>query len=150
MRFIAKSFIALLTCIVMSSLVLGATAETASALTSTKSVKVMDKAAHYKGVKYKWGGTTPKGFDCSGYTQYVFEKSIHKKLGRTAGDQARQGHDVNKSDKKKGDLIVFYNGSGYYHVGIYAGHNKIWHSPRPGKKVSKETIWTSKYKVRRI
>lgn len=112
--------------------------------------KIVRVAAKYKGTPYRWGGTTPSGFDCSGYVKYVMKKAVKKNLPRIAGDQMKKGRSVSKSSKKKGDLIGFYSGSGYYHIGIYAGHNKIWHAPRPGRSVEKVTIWTSAYKVRRL
>lgn len=112
--------------------------------------KIVRVASKYKGTPYRWGGTTPSGFDCSGYVKYVLNKAVKKSMPRIAGDQMKKGKSVSKGSKKKGDLIGFYSGSGYYHIGIYAGGGKIWHAPRPGKSVEKVTIWTSAYKVRRI
>ncbi|MFS0884396.1 C40 family peptidase [Aeromicrobium sp. 179-A 4D2 NHS] len=112
--------------------------------------KIVRTAAKYKGSPYRWGGTKPSGFDCSGYVQYVLKKAVKKKMPRVAGAQMKKGKKVAKGKKKKGDLIGFYNGSGVYHIGIYAGKGKIWHAPRPGQSVKKEKIWTSQYKVRRI
>lgn len=112
--------------------------------------KIVRTAAKYKGSPYRWGGTKPSGFDCSGYVQYVLKKAVKKKMPRIAGDQMKKGKSVKKSKKKKGDLVGFYSGSGFYHIGIYAGNGKIWHSPRPGSSVKKEKIWTSQYKVRRV
>ncbi|MCL3837226.1 C40 family peptidase [Aeromicrobium duanguangcaii] len=112
--------------------------------------KIVRQASKYKGTPYVWGGTSPRGFDCSGYVQYVVKKSIKKKLPRVAGAQMKKGKSVSKGSKKKGDLIGFYSGSGYYHIAIYAGDGKVWHAPRPGKSVKKEKLWTSKYKVRRL
>lgn len=112
--------------------------------------KIVRVAAKYKGTRYSWGGSSPSGFDCSGYVQYVLKKSVKKKMPRIAGDQMKKGKSVSKSKKKKGDLIGFSNGSGYYHIAIYAGNGKIWHAPRPGRSVEKVKIWTSSYKVRRV
>lgn len=112
--------------------------------------KILKTAAKYKGVPYRWGGTTPAGFDCSGYVQYVFKKAVGKKLPRIAGDQMRAGKKISKGAKKKGDLIGFFNGSGYYHIAIYAGDGKIWHAPRTGETVKKVPIWTSGYSVARV
>ena len=125
------------------------TAGSAEAMTKTASSKVLKVASELKGTPYKWGGTSKRGFDCSGFTQYVFNKALHKKIPRTAGAQMKYKH-ISKSKKKKGDLIVFTSGGYAYHVGIYAGAGKIWHSPRPGQKVKKEKIWTSGYVVRRV
>lgn len=112
--------------------------------------KIVRVAAKYKGTPYRWGGTSPSGFDCSGYVQYVVKKSVKKSMPRIAGDQMKKGKSVSQSKKKKGDLIGFNSGSGYYHIAIYAGNGKIWHAPRPGKSVEKVKIWTSAYKVRRL
>ncbi|MFS0885330.1 C40 family peptidase [Aeromicrobium sp. 179-A 4D2 NHS] len=116
---------------------------------AARGAKIVRVAAKYKGTPYVWGGTTPKGFDCSGYVQYVVKKAVGKKLPRIAGDQMRAAKKVSKSAKKKGDLIGFSNGGGYYHIGIYAGDGKIWHAPRTGETVKKVKIWTSGYTVAR-
>lgn len=112
--------------------------------------KIVRTASKYQGSPYRWGGTSPSGFDCSGYVKYVVKKSVKKNLPRLAGDQLKKGKKVSKSKKRKGDLIGFYDGSYAYHIAIYAGHGKIWHAPRPGKSVEKVKIWTSSYKVRRL
>jgi len=112
--------------------------------------KIVRVAAKYKGTPYRWGGTSPSGFDCSGYVKYVVKKSVKKTLPRVAGDQMKKGKKVAKGKKRKGDLIGFYSGSTVYHIGIYAGGGKIWHAPRPGKSVEKVKIWTGAYKVRRL
>jgi cell wall-associated NlpC family hydrolase len=150
MRSINRIIVGLLAAVLMSGLVVSTTTAPASALGKTSVNKVIKKASSLKGKPYKWGGTTPKGFDCSGYTQYVFKKALNKKIGRVVGDQAKKGKGVKKTSKKKGDLIIFLRGSYAYHVGIYAGDGKIWHASRPGKPVKKEKIWTSSYKVRRL
>ncbi|MFL6116750.1 MAG: C40 family peptidase [Catenulispora sp.] len=92
-------------------------------------------AAQYIGVPYRYGGTTPKGFDCSGYTRYVFAK-VGVKLPRTSQDQARSGHAVKASDLSPGDLIFSDWGEGANsHVAIYAGDGKLLEAPRTGKSV---------------
>ncbi len=87
---------------------------------------IVKTAAKYKGVPYKFGGTTPKGFDCSAYVQYVFGKH-DAKLARTADAQVLDGIFVLKSKLKPGDLVFFSTyASGASHVGIYAGSGKFW------------------------
>ena len=87
---------------------------------------IVKTAAKYKGVPYKFGGTTPKGFDCSAYVQYVFGRH-DAKLPRTADAQVLDGVFVLKSKLKPGDLVFFSTyASGASHVGIYAGSGKFW------------------------
>ena len=87
---------------------------------------IVKTAAKYKGVPYKFGGTTPKGFDCSAYVQYVFGRH-DAKLPRTADAQVLDGIFVLKSKLKPGDLVFFSTyDSGASHVGIYAGSGKFW------------------------
>nr|MCW2727168.1 hypothetical protein [Aeromicrobium sp.] len=150
MRTINRAIFALLAAVLMSTLVIGTTSTSASALSTSSKNKVIKKAASLKGTPYRWGGTSTRGFDCSGYTQYVFKKTLKKNLPRVAGGQAKAGRAIKKSAKHRGDLIAFSNGGRVYHVGIYAGKNKIWHASRPGKPVKKEKIWTSGYTVRRF
>lgn len=92
--------------------------------------ELMTVAKKYIGVKYVWGGTTPKGFDCSGYTSYVFDK-IGIDIQRTVLKQLSDGVIVSKEDLQPGDLIIFSNttGSGHFasHVGIYMGNDKVIH-----------------------
>jgi Cell wall-associated hydrolases (invasion-associated proteins) len=63
-------------------------------------------ARKYEGVKYRSGGTTPKGFDCSGYSQYVY-KEFGYNLPRTTTDQSKIGKKVNRRDVLPGDLVFF-------------------------------------------
>lgn len=80
------------------------------------------------GIKYKFGGTTEKGFDCSGFTRYVFNE-LGIDLNRTSRDQATQGDKIDKKDLRKGDLVFFNtNGKSISHVGIYVGDGKFAHS----------------------
>jgi cell wall-associated NlpC family hydrolase len=99
---------------------------------------ILGIAAQYKGIMYKYGGTTPDGFDCSGYTQYVF-KQVGISLPRTAEEQRQAVTPV--SNPQPGDLVFFGAPAG--HVGIYAGDGKMWDSPRSGKAVDLRDIWSS-------
>lgn len=97
---------------------------------SRSAVNIIDYARKFLGTKYKWGGVTTKGFDCSGYVKYVFKKySIS--LSRTSRSQAKNGTYVKKANLKPGDLVFFdTNGgkNGINHVGIYTGSGKFIHS----------------------
>jgi cell wall-associated NlpC family hydrolase len=123
----------------------------AQALTDGEKTKVLKVAKSLKGTPYRYGGASPKsGFDCSGFTQYVFKKAKAGNLKRTAGAQKGQGKAVKKHLKRKGDLVIFQNGGKAYHVGIYHSKGRIWHSPRTGSSVKLEKIWSSNYVVRRV
>jgi len=99
---------------------------------------VLGIAASLAGIYYIYGGTTPAGFDCSGFTQYVFGK-VGIRLPRTAEQQRQFATPV--SNPQPGDLVFF--GAPAYHMGIYAGGGKLWDSPRTGSKVSLRSIWTT-------
>lgn len=105
--------------------------------------KVMRKARSLKGIPYRYGGSTPRGFDCSGFTMYVFRKAVGKKLPHSATQQMHKARKISRQKAKRGDLVFFRSGSMAYHVGIYAGKNRVLHSPRPGRVVKTEKIWTS-------
>jgi cell wall-associated NlpC family hydrolase len=98
---------------------------------------IVDYAKKFVGEDYVYGGDTPKeGFDCSGFTKYVFAK-FGIDLERTAADQASQGTKVLKADLKPGDLLLFDTNGGHNsinHVGIYIGNGRFIHasSPRTG------------------
>jgi cell wall-associated NlpC family hydrolase len=88
---------------------------------------ILSVAAAYTGIYYVYGGSTPAGFDCSGYTQYVFAQ-VGISLPRTAAQQQAAATPV--STPQPGDL-VFY-GYPAYHVGIYAGNGMMYDSGKPG------------------
>lgn len=88
---------------------------------------VLGVAAQYAGIMYRYGGTTPAGFDCSGYTSYVY-RQVGVSLPRTAEGQRQATTRV--SNPQPGDLVFF--GSPAYHVGIYAGNGMMYDSGKPG------------------
>ena len=93
---------------------------------------ILDSAAQHLGTPYVWGGTTPSGFDCSGFVQYVF-RANGVSLSRTSQQQFRNGVSVNKSDLRAGDLVFFTTyGPGATHVGIYVSNNTMIHSGSRG------------------
>lgn len=89
------------------------------------------------GTMYRWGGTTPAGFDCSGFTSFSFAKA-GKTLPRTAAQQQRAARRV--TQPVPGDLVFF--GAPAYHVGIYVGGGKMLHSPRTGKPVQIANVYS--------
>ncbi|MCP3761446.1 NlpC/P60 family protein [Domibacillus sp. A3M-37] len=81
----------------------------------------------FMGVPYVFGGTTPHGFDCSGFTQYIYKNAANVSLPRTAEQQYKVGTAVSKSSLQPGDLVFFANTykAGISHVGVYAGGNMV-------------------------
>jgi len=89
-------------------------------------------ASNFLGTPYSWRGTSPStGFDCSGFTQYVYSH-FGISIGRSTFDQINDGTGVSKSDLQPGDLVFFGSGNNPQHTGIYAGNNNYIHSPRTG------------------
>ena len=88
-------------------------------------------------IPYVWGGTTPKGFDCSGLVQYSYK--VNKlKIPRTASQQYASTKRIPTHKAKSGDLVFFRNTGkrkGITHVGIYLGNGRFVHAPRKGKTV---------------
>lgn len=89
---------------------------------------ISETATSLKGIKYKYGGTTKAGFDCSGYIQFVF-KQHNVNLPRTSSGMHATGTKVNKGDLIVGDLVFFNtSGKGVSHVGVYVGNGKFAHA----------------------
>jgi len=93
---------------------------------------VVGYAKLFIGTPYRSGGATTAGFDCSGFTMYVYNH-FNIKLPHSAKDQTAKGTQVSKSNLKIGDLVFF--GKSINHVGMYVGNGKIIHSPKPGASV---------------
>lgn len=115
--------------------------------------RVLAAAKQHLGVPYRWGGTTPAGFDCSGFVQYVFGKHGIA-LPRVSKDQARAGVAVSPADAQPGDLVAFDNSrarAGVDHIGIYLGGGKWIAAPRSGDVVKISDVDLSKaVAIRRV
>ncbi|USK32426.1 NlpC/P60 family protein [Bacillus sp. F19] len=125
---------------------LGITKQASKSVVNSKS-NLVDTAKKYLNVPYVWGGMSPKGFDCSGYLNYVFNESAGKKLPRTVADIYKQG--VKVSSPKAGDLVFFETYKrGASHAGIYLGNNQFIHSSS-SKGVSigsmNNSYWSQRY-----
>jgi peptidoglycan DL-endopeptidase CwlO len=103
---------------------------------------VLALAARYVGIPYRKGGTTPAGFDCSAYVQYVY-RLLGVSLPRTTDQQLAAVTRISRSQALPGDLVFFMSGRGSYHMGIYAGGGMMYDSPRTGARISKRAIFSS-------
>ncbi len=101
------------------------------------------------GVGYKWGGVTTDGFDCSGFTMYVFGQ-IGIELPHSSKEQAKKGKEVSKDELRPGDLVFFNtDGKGISHAGIYVGNGEFVHSAT-NKGVMKNKLSEEYYAKRYI
>jgi cell wall-associated NlpC family hydrolase len=122
--------------------------------------QVRDKASdlvldsmNFLGVPYRRGGNSEmNGFDCSGFTRYVFEQSLGRLLPRRAAEQANDPSllAIHSDDLKPGDLVFFNTMKhAFSHVGIYVGEGKFIHAPRTGKAVQVEDMrqayWSKRF-----
>lgn len=109
--------------------------EEASAVSSASGdgQKIVDWAMEFLGTSYIYGGSSPKGFDCSGFTYYLFNNSGYK-ITRTASSQWNDGTEISKDDLMVGDLVFFSSDSSnsIEHVGIYIGDGQFIHSSSGG------------------
>ena len=103
---------------------------------SAKGATIVTTAQKYMGVPYVWGGTTPDGWDCSGYTQYVMKENGIS-IPRTAAEQYSKGVAVDKANLKVGDMVFFTTYKpGASHVGFYMGDGKFIHASSAAKQVT--------------
>jgi len=98
---------------------------------------VLEIAARYVGTPYVSGGSTPAGFDCSGFVSYVYAQ-LGISLPRTSSGIKAAGTVISRADAQPGDLIWSPG-----HISIYAGGNEQIDSPRPGKTIQFRAIWQS-------
>jgi cell wall-associated NlpC family hydrolase len=109
-----------------------------------RATEMVMASMNFLGVRYVRGGNSAEtGFDCSGFTRYVFEHSLGLVLPRRADEQARQAGllSVARSELKPGDLVFFNTmRRAFSHVGIYVGEGKFIHAPRTGAEVRIEDM----------
>ena len=96
---------------------------------------VVSYAESFIGVPYVYGGTTPSGFDCSGFVQYVYNH-FGVSLPRTTTQQENYGTQIPVSQAQPGDLYFWGNKGSAYHVAICVGNGKYIAAPEPGQSVS--------------
>jgi cell wall-associated NlpC family hydrolase len=97
------------------------------------------------GVPYRYGGTTPNGFDCSGLVQYSYSR-VGKSLPRTTNALWKSAQPVSQNQMRAGDLLFFNIAGKMSHVGMYIGDDRFVHAPSTGKVVSVASLRSDYYR----
>lgn len=112
--------------------------------------RIVRTAKRYIGIKYRNGGTTPFGFDCSGFAMFVYKKNGIN-IPRGVSAQYRSGRKIGIKTAQPGDLVFFKTSQNKIsHVGIYSGDYTFIHAPSTGKRVCSASIWNSYWRKRFI
>ena len=109
---------------------------TSSAAVNPSGSDIVSIAMSLTGIPYVYGGSTPAGFDCSGFTQYVYAQ-VGISIPRTSGAQGAAGTFVSASEARPGDLVWH----AYGHVGIYAGNGMVIEATTPGSVTKIQPLW---------
>ncbi|MEQ7845693.1 C40 family peptidase [Nocardioides kribbensis] len=102
--------------------------------------QLLNEASQLEGIPYIYGGSTPAGFDCSGFTSYAFAQA-GKTIPRTSSEQAAAATPVSGNDLRPGDLIFYSPGGSVSHVAIYAGDGMVWEAASTGTSVRYAPVW---------
>jgi cell wall-associated NlpC family hydrolase len=113
----------------------------------SKGNEVVNYAYKFLGKPYAYGATGPNAFDCSGLTQYVYNK-FGVDISRTTYTQVEEGTKVKRSELRAGDLVFFNTEGSISHVGIYIGDGEFIHAPRTGKPVMVSSLSDGYYSAR--
>ena len=139
------------TAISTAGLAIGANNSTADAALSHREHKIFRAVRIAKrqiGEPYRYGANGPGSFDCSGLTSYAYRHAGFR-IPRTSDAQYDRVRHIRKRNLRRGDLLFFHSGGDVYHVAIFLkrkhGHKIVLHSPRPGRTVQRDPLWTSKY-----
>lgn len=116
---------------------------------SEQADKLLSYANQFLGTPYRYGGSTPNGFDCSGFTTYVFRNALGIGLPRTSTEQSQTYTRIaTTAELLPGDLVFFGSNGKVNHVGIYAGAGEFIHSPNTGSYVRYDTLNSGSYQNR--
>jgi len=126
-----------------------AQAAVSAGVPAATSTKALTFTASRKGARYQYGATGPLRFDCSGLTRWAY-RHAGKTLPRSTTQQYAATIRIGRAAARAGDLVFFMSGGRTYHVGVYAGHGKVWHAPKPGDRVKLATIWTTAVRYGRV
>jgi len=107
--------------------------------------EVVDTATSMIGIPYRYGGETPKGFDCSGLVQYSYE-AAGISVPRTSREQYQSSRPIGLADARPGDLLFFRYDQRISHVAIYLGEDRFVHAPSSGKRVSVASLRDPHYR----
>lgn len=128
--------------------VFGSTVDTSIASSDIRN-DIVNYAAEFLGTPYVYGGSTPSGFDCSGFTSYVY-KQMGISIARTSSDQRATTENISMDELQPGDLVFFGSNNVVSHVGIYVGNGNFIHSPHTGSVVKYDTLASGNYNTRFI
>lgn len=111
--------------------------------------RIMDQYAVWKGVRYRLGGETERGIDCSAFVQRTFREQFGLELPRSTSQQKDSGREISRTKLRPGDLVLFRAGSTGRHVGIYLGNDNFVHaSTSSGVMISSlnDSYWKKRYR----
>ncbi len=116
--------------------------------------RLMEQYSDWKGVRYRMGGTSKRGIDCSAFVQTTFRQQFGLDLPRSTYEQEDSGKSIQRGKLRPGDLVLFHSGSTGRHVGIYLGNDSFVHaSTSNGVMISNlnEAYWKNRYRdARRV
>jgi peptidoglycan endopeptidase LytF len=121
-----------------------------AASTSSLGQEAVNVAMKYLGYRYRYGGTSPSGFDCSGYVYYVYHKTLGIPVTRDMYTQTNSGTRISRANLQPGDMVFFQNTykRGLSHAGIYIGNGKFIHAENESTGVVISSLSTSYWSTR--
>lgn len=114
--------------------------------------RILNQYANWKGVRYRLGGTSKTGIDCSAFVQTTFREQFGLTLPRSTSEQKETGKGVSRTKLRPGDLVLFRAGSTGRHVGIYLGNDNFVHaSTSSGVMISSlnDSYWKNRFREAR-